>query len=145
MKKRIIGLCAALILLCLGSGCAGGESGQSGGVDLDLTQLSSTVMYGELFSIMTEPEEYVGKTIKISGQYYVTYYDEGERYFHAVMIEDATACCQQGMEFMWEGEHAYPEDYPEDGVDIEISGVFGSYEELGYSYYYLSVEEIKVL
>ena len=37
--------------------------------DVDLTALSSTMVYSEVYNMMVTPEEYVGKTIKMSGSF----------------------------------------------------------------------------
>ena len=116
-----------------------------GGVDVDLTALSSTMVYAEVYNMMTSPDDYMGKTIKMSGPYYASFYDETGSYYHYVIVEDASACCQSGLEFIWKGEHNYPNDYPADQTKIEVVGVFESYEELGQTYYYLSVDDIGVL
>ena len=120
---------------------AGGETAKA----IDLTVLSSTMIYAEVYNIMTHPDEYMGKTIKMSGPYYASFYDATGLYYHYVVIEDATACCQQGLEFNWKGEHIYPDDYPEDGTKIEVTGVFSSYDELGRTYYYIAVDDISIL
>jgi hypothetical protein len=113
--------------------------------DVDLTALSSMMVYSEVFYMMTRPEEYLGKTVRLSGPYYATYYDPTERYIHYVLVEDATACCQSGLEFVWEGEHAYPEDYPPDETPVEITGVYEEYQEEGETYYRLKVQEMNIL
>ena len=117
----------------------------AGSVDVDLTMLSRTMVYAEVFNITTNPKDYMGKTIKIRGPYNAVYYDETGLYYHYVIIPDASACCQQGLEFIWKGEHTYPNDYPKEKTIIEVVGVFGSYEELGRTYYYLTVDEVNVL
>jgi hypothetical protein len=119
-----------------------GASAQAGDADVDLTALSSTMVYAEVYNMMTSPDDYIGKTIKMSGPYYASYYEETEQYYHYVVIEDATACCQQGLEFVWSGEHSYPADYPDDNTRVEVTGVFDSYEELGTTYYHLVVDDI---
>jgi hypothetical protein len=111
---------------------------------VDLTSLSGTMVYAEVYDIMAYPEEYTGKTIKMGGAYYSSYYDQTGRYSHYVIIEDALACCQQGLEFIWNGDHAYPDDYPAAQAKIEVVGVFGSYDELGQTYYRLEVDGISV-
>ncbi|MEA5083579.1 MAG: hypothetical protein VB018_05420 [Lachnospiraceae bacterium] len=111
--------------------------------DVDLTILSSTMVYAEVYNMMLNPDEYVGKTIKIKGPYYAEYWDDTQKYYHYVIISDATACCQSGIEFIWDdNSHVYPDEYPENETEIEIRGVFSSYEELGQKYYYLNVEDI---
>jgi len=114
-------------------------------VDVNLTALSSIMVYSEVYNMMTVPDDYLGKSVKMRGEYAGTYYDVTDQYYHYVIIADATACCQQGLEFIWEGEHNYPDDYPELGTEVEVSGVFGSYDELGLTYYYISVEDIEII
>lgn len=116
-----------------------------GTIDIDLTAMSSTMVYSEVFSMMENPEAYLGKTVKIEGMYYASFYEPTGLTYHYVVIADATACCSQGMEFIWNGEHAYPEDYPPDGAEVEIVGVFGTYDELGYTYGYLAVDDIVIV
>lgn len=111
---------------------------------VDLTALSSTMVYAEVYNITTCPTDYMGKTIKMSGPYYAFYYDETDSYYYYVMINDAAACCQQGIEFIWNGEHTYPDDYPADKTNIETTGIFSSYEEQGETYYYLAVDDILI-
>ena len=118
---------------------------ESGGVDVDLTVLSGTMVYAEVNNIMISPKNYVGKTIKMSGLYYASYFDQTDQYYHYVVITDATSCCPQGLEFIWDGKHAYPDDYPEYQAQIEVIGVFDSYDELGQTYYYLDVNDLSVL
>jgi hypothetical protein len=112
---------------------------------LDLTALSSIMVYSEVNNIMVNPEEYIGKTIKISGPYNASFWEETGIYYHYVIISDATACCQSGLEFIWDdNSHIYPKDYPENDTEIEVEGVFSTYEELGVTYYYLKTDEITV-
>lgn len=114
-----------------------------GEVDLDLTQMSSTVVYSEVYNIMTDPETYMGKTIKMDGQFAVYTDEETGKHYFACIITDATACCQQGIEFIWEGNHMYPQDYPEMGTIITVTGVFDKYEEYGNIYYYMDANYVK--
>ena len=154
MKKRILLLmmCAAFALGQAGCGSGGGtvaagsseavsqDSGEvsqepeavSTEVDgdfLDLSVMSGTMVYAEVYNIMYEPDKYVGKTIKMKGLF-AQYMDEerGQRYY-ACVIQDATACCAQGIEFVLQGEHQYPEDYPKDDTEICVTGVFELYKE----------------
>lgn len=115
------------------------------GVDVDLTVLSSTLVYAEVYNMMISPENYIGKTIKMKGKYYSSYYEETGKYYYYVIIEDAAACCQQGLEFIWNGEHIFPDDYPSDGTEVEVVGIFNTYEELGMSYSYVATNEIKII
>ncbi len=101
---------------------------------VDLTELSSTMVYSEVYNMMYNPENYVGKTVKMSGVYAV-YHDEGtDRYYHACIISDATACCSQGIEFELTDDYTYPDDYPEEGGQICVTGTFDTYQEGEYTY-----------
>lgn len=109
---------------------------------IDLTVLSSTMVYAEVYNITAEPDDYLGKTIKVSGLYYNSYYEETDTLYHFVFISDAAACCAQGLEFKWHGDHVYPDDYPAHQSLVEVTGVFDKYDELGETYYYLNVDNI---
>jgi hypothetical protein len=115
------------------------------GVDVDLTALSSTMVYGEVYNMMMEPERYIGQTIKMRGLYYSNFYESTGQHYHFVIVQDATACCAQGLEFVWIGEHVYPDDYPENESEIEIAGVWEGYEEEGHTWYRIKTDAISVL
>lgn len=100
--------------------------------DIDLTSLSSTMVYSEVYNMMYTPDDYVGKTVKMTGTFAVGVGEE--RNYYACLIADALACCSQGIEFVWDGEHSYPDDYPEPGASITVTGVFDTYYEGDYVY-----------
>ena len=103
-------------------------------VDIDLTLLSSTVVYSQVYDMIMSPEDYLEKEVRIHGPF-VTLYDEVNDYrYYACIIQDATACCAQGFEFVLEGEHTYPDDYPPEGTEIVVSGEFDRYYEGENSY-----------
>ena len=95
----------------------------SGQVDVDLTKMSATMVYSEVYNMLAVPDDYIGKTVRMSGKFQV-YEGEGRNYY-VVIIPDATACCQQGMEFIL----ADPDAYPEPGRDVTVTGVFDTYYE----------------
>ena len=113
------------------------------GIDVDLTKLSSTMVYSEVYNMMYSPDDYVGKTVKMEGQFaiYQATDENGalipDQIYFACVIADATACCSQGLEFVLAGEHSYPADYPELGTEITVVGTFQTYEENGYMYCHL--------
>ena len=101
-------------------------------VDYDLTQMSSDMVYATVYQMMVTPEEYEGKTFRIDGNFYATYYEATKKYYFYCIIQDATACCAQGMEFIWDdGSHIYPDEYPEDNAEIVVEGPFETYREDG--------------
>ena len=104
------------------------------GIDVDLTKLSSTMVYSEVYNMMNTPDSYIGKTVKMSGRFAYYKDPETENQYFACIIADALACCSQGLEFILAGEHTYPEDYPELSDEITVTGTLEVYEEKGYQF-----------
>lgn len=99
-------------------------------VDVDLTVMNSDMVYATVYQMLMDPDSYIGKKIKIDGPYYSTLYEDTGVRYHFVIIEDATACCQQGMEFIWDdGSHVYPDDYPADETRVSVIGTFETYKD----------------
>ena len=136
--KKLFCVLVALLMALSAVGCGKDspttETANAESCDVDLTQLSSTMVYSEVYNMMTTPDDYRGKTVKMSGNFAI-YQDQitGQIYF-ACVIADATACCSQGLEFVLEGDHTYPDDYPELNSVITVTGVFDTYEENGNIY-----------
>ncbi|MBO4762748.1 MAG: hypothetical protein J5499_04925 [Lachnospiraceae bacterium] len=99
------------------------------GIDVDLTQMSATMVYAEVYNIMVNPDRYIGKTIKADGEF-AAYLDESTgKMYYACIIKDATACCAQGLEFAPADEKKYPDDFPAEGDEVCVVGVFDTYME----------------
>ena len=133
-----------------GSGGKGGDSGASltpsdaaeldhsgvdsrstpDGIDIDLTAMSSTMVFGQVSDMMYLPDDYVGKTIRMQGSACSVYSDETDLTYYYILIADAAACCAQGLEYVL----AEGADYPEDGTEAVVTGVFELYDELGITY-----------
>ena len=113
--------------------------------DVDLTLLSSTMVFAEVYNILDKPENYLGKTMKMRGTYYAFGVEEADLYLHFIIIEDAASCCAQGLQFMLSGERTYPEDYPDDFVSIELTGVYKHHDGSSATGYYLLVDDIFLL
>lgn len=107
--------------------------------DVDLTNMGATMVYSYVFSIVSEPAQYVGQRFKMQGTYEMTYWSATELNYHFVVVADATACCAQGIEFVLDEGLSYPAE----GDQIEITGTFGSYEELDETYYYIQADSIR--
>lgn len=95
-------------------------------VDLDLTELSSTLIYSEVYNMLITPDDYKGKIIKMKGLFNQYTDDETGKTYNAVIIPDATACCQQGLEFEL-SDKTNPNF--EQGAEITVVGTFDTYSE----------------
>ena len=100
-----------------------------GNVDVDLSAMSGTVAYSQVYDMVYYPTRYEGKTVKMSGPFTVFYSSETELYYPAVIIKDATACCSQGIEFVLSGNPDYPNGYPNINSEITVVGKFEIYYE----------------
>jgi hypothetical protein len=135
MKRLLICLTALLFI----TGCSDAPASNI----LDLTVLSDTVLSAMYDHIMANPDGYVGQTIKARGVYAVFFWEVTDRDHHYVMTKEGSqdSCCGGYFEFIYnEGGH-----YPEEGADIEMTGVFSSYQAQGRPLYYLAVDDITVL
>ena len=111
MKRTKFAAILAAAVLLTGCGSTGNAEGgsekaspaASDGYDVDLTQLSSSMVYGQVYDMVNNSDTYVGKS--------------------------ATACCSQGIEFILKGDPVYPDDYPAVGTDITVTGTFAWYKE----------------
>ena len=166
MKQRLCLFWAALTAALLLAGCDGSASSQEPAdsvssvppassvpaqpdaetqaegsdiqVDVDLTTLSSTMVFAEVSSLVYDPIPYLGQRVRMEGIFSVdhAYTMEGEvdlsqNYFYCI-IEDALACCAQGLEFSLAGDYAYPEDYPAEGDTIRVVGTVEFFEVNGF-------------
>lgn len=117
-------------------------------IDIDLNNLNANVVYSQVFLMMTEPDKFIGKRIRMSGQFNVYAAQEGNpsgvTEYYAIIIADAQACCQQGIEFVWPG-HTYPEGFPEVKSNASVTGIFEVYEENGKKYCRLIADSVEPL
>lgn len=94
-------------------------------IDVDLTSMSSTLVYSEVYDMITNFHNYVGKVIKMNGIAEVWTDPNTNVTYRTCIIQDATACCAQGIEFeLTEGA-----DQVKRGDAIVVIGVFDVYFE----------------
>ncbi|MCR4999866.1 MAG: metal ABC transporter substrate-binding protein [Lachnospiraceae bacterium] len=106
--------------------------------DVDLTLMSSIMVYAEVYNMLMVPDEYLGKTIKMDGITAVYKDETTGKVYYSCIVQDATKCCAQGIEF----ELTDGFDYPSDGENVCVVGVFDSYQEGEYTYFTLRNAEI---
>lgn len=121
------------LLLVLAAGCASGKNAATWqleeGLDLDLTKLSGTMVYAEVYNMRYEPEEYYGKRIRVAGLFSAYQNPETGEYYYNCVIPDATACCSQGLQFFPDEGLVYPDDFPPQGAEVTLRGTFAQNEE----------------
>ena len=88
-------------------------------VDIDLTKMSSTMVYSTVFNMVNNPEKFVGKTMRMRGEY-TTYHisiDDPTQIIHACIVRDAAGCCSQGLEFVLSNGN-----YPTGANEVTVVG-----------------------
>lgn len=98
-------------------------------VDIDLSSMSGTVAYSQVYNMLTTPENYENKVVKMKGTFSIYQNQDKTIIYPAVIIKDATACCSQGLEFVLYGRAKYPKDYPELSKEITVIGIYTIYYE----------------
>lgn len=131
----ILSFCAVFALNSCDSS-SGNIGNKTEGIDVDLTKLSSTMVYSEVYNMVNAPESYIGKTVKMSGDFVVYVSEMSDDVYPAVIIADATSCCAQGIEFVL-ANGTYPNDYPKENSFITVVGKFETYFEGPYRYCHL--------
>lgn len=74
---------------------------------MDLSVMDSDMIYATVYQMMSDPEQYVGKTFRIEGKFYVTYDEMTKNQYYYCVIKDATECCAQGLESYGRMAHTF--------------------------------------
>lgn len=129
-KKKVVKfltmICICIMILQF-TACSNLPSGSNNDEIIDLTVLSSTMVYSQVSDMVNNPSHYNGKIVKANGIFSI--YREYNSVYYAVVIQDATACCSQGLEFVLADGN-----YPTEGSNIVVQGTFGTYRENGIVY-----------
>lgn len=109
-------------------------------IDVDLSMLNYNIASAQIFNMLIETDSYLGKTVRIKGQFFSTYDEENKMRHYSVLIWDATACCQTGLQFIPRGNPVYPDDFPEEMADMEVTGILRMKLLNGMDYLYIDCE-----
>lgn len=111
-------------------------SSVSDSIDYDLSKLSTTMAYSQVVEMTNNSSKYLGKRVKITGTFIVE--ETPQRNYYSCLINDQTACCSVGFEFVLKDTNkSYPDDYPQSNGEITVEGIFNRYSEGENTYYEL--------
>ncbi len=105
--------------------------------DIDLTAMGRTMLFAVVYDIKNNPENYLGRRIKMTGQFAIIQgidaqgQPDPDKIFYNCVIPLA----QNSLEFSVAGELYYPEDFPDLEAPITVEGVYEKYEDNGTTYY----------
>ena len=110
------------------------------GIDYDLSSMNANMVYSQVFDMMIEPEIYADKVIKMRGNFAVYDNELTGSKTYAVVIADATACCQQGIEFQYD----FTEKLPQEGSEITVTGKYMTALVNDIAYNYVKAESVEM-
>ncbi len=109
-------------------------------VDFDLSTMKPNMVYAQVFDMLVSPETYENKIIRMKGNFEIYEASEIMGISYAVIIYDALACCQQGIEFRYD----FGNNLPEKGSEITVTGKFILSElESGISYNFVQADSVE--
>jgi hypothetical protein len=126
MKKFTSIILTACMLISLTS-C--GKSTKVSDVNVDLTTMSSTMVYSYVADMLENPDNYKGQLVRMEGDSNTTHGGT-----HSCIVYDALGCCTEGIEYILDDEEL---DYPNDGDGITVVGTFATYTKGGSKYFVL--------
>lgn len=110
-----------------------------GSVDFDLTSMNPNMIYAQVFNLMLSPEDYDGKIFKMTGNFLKLTGQNGETVY-AVVVKDALACCQQGLEFKYD----FAGNEPQPDQNITVTGRYTlTTRPDGFSYNYIVASNVE--
>ena len=102
-------------------------------IDIDLTTMNATMVYSQVYNMLYYTDEYIGKVVKMQGPFVPFDSTNPDYCYPAIVIQDATACCSSGIEFLLYGvprcSKAGGNGYPLRNEEATIVGVFETYLE----------------
>ncbi|MDR1986382.1 MAG: hypothetical protein LBP88_05345 [Treponema sp.] len=108
-------------------------------------EIKEKMFIAQTNDVYLNPEDYLGKTIKLEGIFQTQSYSSTEPPY-CFVIRYGPGCCgndgNAGFEVMWEQADAI---YPAENDWVEAIGVLGAYEEDGYPYICINLSSLKVL
>jgi uncharacterized protein YcfL len=107
-----------------------------------VVEISEKLFIAQTNDIYYNPEEYLGKTVKLEGIFSAYTSPETGAVYYSV-LRYGPGCCGNdgyaGFEVLWDG------DYPNNDDWVEAAGVLEEYVENGFAYLRLSLTSLTVL
>ena len=99
--------------------------------DADLASMDTDTAYAAIYNILSNPNAFVGTTTRIRGSVLFTTNTDQTSTYANVVLTDSSGKNMQGVEFLRgaDGEYSCPDDYPEEGTDVIVTGMFETYYE----------------
>jgi uncharacterized membrane protein YcgQ (UPF0703/DUF1980 family) len=158
----IAGVCGIVTLALIGfNAYAGGaalpQNGATGDADGaalaegGVIEIKEKLFIAQTNEVYLNPDDYMGKTIRLEGLFKTEQYEEGEDPY-CYVLRYGPGCCgydgTAGFEVAWmpraEVPAAETAAYPHEDDWVEVVGTLSSYEEKGNPYLYLRLDSLTV-
>lgn len=107
----------------------------------DLTMMSETMVFAQVFSLMSSPESFQDSTYKIQGEYEFYTIPETTEVIYFIVINDALGCCPTGIEIRFpENSEPLP-----DFCEILIEGIAHAGFEETFTYPYIEITSLVII
>jgi uncharacterized membrane protein YcgQ (UPF0703/DUF1980 family) len=123
------------------------------GAENTVIEIKEKMFLAQTNDVYLNPEDYIGKTIKLEGLFQSAQYGENAPPY-CFVLRYGPGCCgsdgNAGFEVAWNEQGgaapaAATKTYPHEDDWVEAVGVLTSYEEDGYPYLYLALSSLNVL
>ena len=114
-------------------------------IDIDLTTMNATMVFSQVSDMINKPSTYTSKIVKVKGPFRPYESTDPNSCYPAILVQDATACCGNGLEFLLYGVPRCTmqggNGYPLLNEEATIVGRFETYLE-DYSLYIHLVDAV---
>ncbi|MCL2198409.1 MAG: hypothetical protein FWB80_05760 [Defluviitaleaceae bacterium] len=142
MKKFLVIFIAVALLA--GCGSQGGDTEERTPVDIDMTQMSVTMVSAQAAQLEFNPTAHLGQVVRIRGSHYTFYWEMFQANIHYIVLDLTVGCCGAAFEFILSDELIETVGYPPHGAIIEIVGTYKYYEVANETFHFFAVTEITV-
>ncbi|MDO5022913.1 MAG: hypothetical protein Q4E07_06210 [Eubacteriales bacterium] len=111
-------------------------------IDYDFSRQSVTMVYGFMYDVLTNAENYVGKSLKLTGSYMPYNAEDGNTY-HFLLVYDDAACCELAIELLpTKGSDIA---FPKSGDIMQAEGLVDICNDAGTRFVALRINDITLM
>ena len=95
-------------------------------IDIDMTNFSITILFALLQNLVNYPDDYIGKVIKIKGDFKSWKDETTNEDVYLINISDEAACCSAEIQIVFDKDSFDISQLPDVGDEITVIGRFDS-------------------
>ena len=122
MKRKFVYALRAVCLFESGAMLAPAALMEEEAFAVDLSNMSDLMIYGMMFDVVSKPQDYEGKRMRLVGVYSPFKNPDTGEMEHTLIFYDITYCCEVELRVYMKDEYQYPKDFPRDGEKMTVTG-----------------------